>query len=132
VSRNRPQWLRLDSDFADNPKVLRLKQRSRHASVALWVEALAYSARHLTDGWIPAPWPRQQGYRPRDCDALVEVALWVPLEITADLEPDDDGGWLINDYQLYQPTRESWTRRSEQQRINAQKRWGPGSRDGPP
>jgi hypothetical protein len=125
----------LDSDFADNPKVLQLKQQRRHASVALWVESLAYAARHLTDGWVPLPWPRQAGYGPRDCTALVDVGLWVPMVEVCDsgqLDMPAAPGWLINDYQLYQPTRESWTRRSEQQRLNAQKRWsGTSSRGGP-
>lgn len=118
MSTSRPTWMRLDLDFGDHPKIMRLRQHGQHAAIALWVEGLAYCGRHLTDGWIPDPWPRQAGYRASAPRALVDVGLWHPLEIT------DDGGWLINDYPDYQLTRTKWEKSVEQRRSAARKRWG--------
>jgi hypothetical protein len=78
---------------------------------------MAYSARHLTDGWVPLTLPAAWGYGRRHTRALEDVGLWIPLEIT------DDGGWLINDYTQYQVTREEWEAKSEQRRKAARKRW---------
>lgn len=117
VSPSRPQWFRLDTNLFDNPKVHRAVAAGGHGSVLLWMQSLAYSTRHLTDGWIPLAMPKRWGYTARQAAALVDSGLWIPLEIT------DDGGWLIHDYRDYQPTREAWESRGEKMRAAARKRW---------
>lgn len=114
---SRPRWLRLDTDYAENPKLVKLKMRRHFGAIALWPEALAYSVRHLTDGWIPEPMPGMWGYRPSDPLRLVEVELWIPMEY------GDAGGWLIKDYADYQPSREHWQQVSEAKRKAAAARW---------
>lgn len=110
---SRPTWFRLDADLFDNPKIMRA---GRDATL-LWMHGIAYSARHLTDGWIPEPLPKRWGFTRSNTESLEKHGLWIPLEIT------DDGGWLINDYADYQPTRAEWTAVSERKRAAAKARW---------
>jgi len=114
---SKPQWFRVDTAMFDNPKVVRAVQQGGHAAVVLWLQGIAYSTRHLTDGWVPLPLPHTWGYRDKHTAALVAVGLWVPLEIT------EDGGWLINDYADYQPTRQEWEDKSVKRAAAARKRW---------
>lgn len=122
VSARRPDWFRLDTDLFDNPKIMRAAIDGGDQALMLWIRGLAYSTKHLTDGWVPLPLPKQWGYRQRHVDALTTHVLWIPLEIT------DDGGWLINDYRDYQPTRAEWEalgeKRSTAARAAARARWG--------
>jgi hypothetical protein len=119
MTASRPKWIRLDLDWQENPKFVQLGAAGTtgRLAVLLWVSALSYSARHLTDGWVPESWPRVQGYSRGHTEALEAAGLWIPLTIT------DDGGWLINDYAEYQITREEWAKQSERQRRNANRRW---------
>lgn len=112
-----PRWFRMDTDYAENVKLLQLKHQRRFGAIALWTESLAYSVRHLTDGMVPTPLPKRWGYRACDTKHLVDVGLWIPLEY------GDYDGWLINDFLGYQVTKEEWLQMSERQRKNAQKRW---------
>jgi hypothetical protein len=109
--------MRLDLDMIDNPKIKRLRLASGDSGIVLSLRAMAYSTRHLTDGWVPLPLPKEWGYGRKHTEALEDVGLWIPLEIT------DDGGWLINDYAQYQITRAEWEAKSEQRRKAARKRW---------
>lgn len=114
---SKPPWFRVDTETFDNPKVIRAVQLGGHAALVLWLQGIAYSTRHLTDGWVPLPMPHKWGHRDKQTSALVTVGLWHPVEIT------DDGGWLINDYTDYQPTRQEWEAKTEQRRSAARKRW---------
>lgn len=117
---SRPQWCRLDVHYADHPKLLTLKLKRSYGALALWPEALAYAAHHLTDGWIPVGWPLMRGYLEEHCEQLADAGLWIPLVY------GDEDGWLIKDWEDYQPTREQWMAVSEQRRKAAQKRWRDG------
>lgn len=117
MSQTRPAWIRIDTDLLDHPKIQRTIKDGGHAAVLLWIQSLGYSARHLTDGWVPLPLPRQWGFKTRQIQALIDNVLWIPLEIT------DDGGWLINDYPQYQPTRAQWEAQAERKRNAARARW---------
>lgn len=123
---SRPTWFRLDTDLFDNPKIMRAVHQAGADALTLWIRGLAYSTKHLTDGWIPLPIPKQWGYRQRHVEALTRHQLWIPLEIT------DDGGWLINDYREYQPTRAHWEAMHEKRKaagqLGAKAKWG----DNPP
>lgn len=114
---NRPTWFRLDTDIFDHPKIQRAITDGGADAALLWMRGISYSARHLTDGWVPLSLPKQWGYKQRHIDALTRHVLWIPLEIT------DDGGWLINDYTEYQPTRAWWEDNSERKRKAARTRW---------
>jgi hypothetical protein len=109
--------MRLDTGLFHHPKITRLKATAGSDGVLLYIQSISYSTEYLTDGWIPLPIPKQWGFGKRHTEALEDVGLWIPLEIT------DDGGWIINDYPQYQLTRQEWERRSEKGRAAARKRW---------
>lgn len=88
-------WVRLDDQFPEHPKVLRV------GADAAWlhVSALCYCARQLTDGFVPdgAIGRLAEVKKPVDLAArLVGAGLWAVA----------DGGWQINDYLAYNPSRE--------------------------
>lgn len=117
MSSSRPRWCRLDVNYADHPKLLALKRKREYGPLALWPEALAYAAQHLTDGWVPLEWPQMRGYLDAHCQRLVDVGLWIPLQY------GDEEGWLIKDWEHYQPTRDEWLAVSEKRRKAARARW---------
>lgn len=87
-------WVRLDDTFPEHPKVLAA------GGDAAWLHicAIAYCNRNLTDGFVPtSALKRLSDARTptRLAGALVDVNLW----------EECDGGWLIHDYHMYQPTR---------------------------
>ena len=117
MSASKPRWIRLDVNVLDNPKVISAIGHGGHQAFTLWVQGLAYSAQHLTDGWVPKAMPARWGHKPRQTDALVAAELWweVPL--------NGDSGWLINDFDQYQPTRQDWESKSEKRRQAAMRSW---------
>lgn len=123
MREQRSWWVRFDSEFLSNPKVqaVRLNHGGGDA-VMLWVTSICYSARHLTDGWIPDWFPTAHGYKPRHANALVDHGLWHIVHPIPELDVTD-GGWLIHDYLKYQPSKEYMAKMSEKQRRNASKRW---------
>lgn len=93
-------WVRIDDDIVDNPKTLRVWKRNPEA-FALDVRAIAYCAKHLTDGLVPDEilglW-----YAGKDEDLqglttiLVEEGRWERAE----------GGFQIHDFLDYNYSRE--------------------------
>lgn len=89
-------WVRLDTDFAHNPKTLHLVAQGRWRAVVVYVSALGWCQSHGTDGHIPVPaLPLVHGTR-KEAQQLVEAGLWHPSDI--------GGGWIVNDWADYQPT----------------------------
>jgi len=89
-------WVRLDDGFPDHPKV----QQAGGDAAWLYVCGLAYSARYLTDGAIPAEAIARLSDRadPRAlAERLVAVGLW---ERRA-------SGYLIHDFGEYNPPADS-------------------------
>lgn len=96
-------WFRLEDDFYDNPKVL----RAGNAAIGLWVRCACYSARHLTDGYIPADIARRDG-RPKEIDALVDSTLWIA----------NGSGFVMPDFLDFNPSKtEVKQRRAETSAI---------------
>lgn len=85
-------WARLDDSFAEHPKVGRLSDAAFRAHVT----AICYSARLLTDGFVPDAAVR--AYPRKAVEELRKIGLW-------EREPDGSGWWL-HDYLDYNPTRE--------------------------
>src|SRR6266702_3713986 len=79
-------WLRIDDHFADHPKLLRA------GPIAGWLHlaGLCYSARHLTDGFLPI----------EAVGTLVRVGLWEEWR-----DEDTFLGYRIHDYLKYNPSR---------------------------
>lgn len=88
-------WVRLDSTFPHNRKVLALIEERKHRAVNVYVFGLAYAGHQATDGFIPAyALPVIHATR-ADAKALVDVGLWHEF----------DNGWLVNDWDEYQPSK---------------------------
>jgi hypothetical protein len=87
-------WFKIDDSFYDHPKVF----DAPDCAVALWTRAGTWSARNLTDGFVPAGLPA------RLCDdpdtaikELVRRGLWKRT----------NGGFRFHDWNEYQPAAEA-------------------------
>lgn len=88
-------WVRLDSTFPHNRKILELLDAKRHRAALVYVFALAWSGHQSTDGYIPRyALPIIHASR-TEARALVDAGLWHEYE----------SGWLINDWDEYQPSK---------------------------
>jgi hypothetical protein len=85
-------WVRLDTQFAQNPKILALVEAKSWRAITVYVAGLGYCGAHGTDGLIPkSALPYLHG-TPADAIALVGVALWMPHQ----------SGWTVNDWAAFQ------------------------------
>lgn len=117
-------WVRLEDDFDEHPKVV----QAGPVAQAMWTNALAWSNRKGTDGFIP----KAQVSRlialdgPHVADNLTHRDL---VETLLDLGMFDlaDDGYRIHDYHDYQPTPAQRAalsaKRSDAGRKGAQARW---------
>lgn len=89
-------WVKLDDSMPTHPKVMAAGPQA----FALDVAGLCYSARHLTDGFIPnsALPALLPGLKTpsKHVHKLIQVGRWSEVE----------DGWIIHDYHDYQPTSE--------------------------
>jgi hypothetical protein len=118
-------WARIDDGFDDHPKVVALLDEddtsAAAAAVALWTLCLTWAHRNTrrrgkTPGLLPAGLPRRflGGLGKDGAQLLVKHRLW---------EPQDDGGWIIHDFDEYLPTEETREARSAAGKLGAAKRW---------
>lgn len=84
-------WFKIDDGFHCHPKVL----EAGNEAIGLYVRCGSYSSQQLTEGFVPRVIALMYGDT-HLIDALVKVGLFKPV----------DGGWLIHDYGVYNPTRE--------------------------
>lgn len=137
-------WVKLSDDWYDDQQLIEV---GPHATL-LWIVGLSWSARNLTDGVLP----RAQIRRLVDWTGCAEVAGMHGDDVTADVlaarlvdvglwKPDEWGGFVIDNYLKYQPSRESVlaSRERERQRWHDRKQKdsgdtpaGVGSDSGPP
>lgn len=87
-------WVRIDEEIGDNAKWMGASLAAR----GLWVSALAYSGRNLTDGFIPSVWAQREasGEAGQLTDELVSLGLFEHA----------DCGFIIHDYEDYQFSKE--------------------------
>lgn len=88
-------WFKVDDGFANSRPVLRIPRRYRMAAVGLWTLAGTWSAKELTDGFIPDYVVEELGGSAALADHLVRAGLW---------ERVGDGYQLIG-WEKYQPTK---------------------------
>ena len=84
-------WVKLDDNFPGNDKVLAIGADA----FRLYVEGLCHSARHLTDGFV-SNGALSRLWTPSIAPELVTAGLWAVV----------DGGYVINDYLEFNPSRE--------------------------
>lgn len=90
-------WAKLDDGFFDHPKARAAGKDGRE----LFLAALCHSARNLTDGFIattdlPLLAAKAEVNGPRTARRLVDAGWWEAVE----------GGWLIHDFLIYNPSSE--------------------------
>jgi hypothetical protein len=107
------QWIRLDTQFASNPKILYLIEDQKWRSIVVWAASLAYAGTHGTDGFIPKSALNILHGTPRDAKNLVEVSLWV----------ESLGGWEINSWAEFQPSSQEMENRRKRAQAAAMRRW---------
>ena len=89
-------WFRVDDGFPTSRKVLQIPKCRRAGSIGVWTLAGAWSARELTDGFIPTYALDEVPDGKKYVADLVSVGLWHPVE----------GGWTYHDWHDYQPKRD--------------------------
>ena len=111
-------WVRLDTQFGHNPKVLGLIEAKAHAALVAYVCGLGYSGAQGTDGYIPtAALPFIHATR-RHAQQLVAAGLW----------HETVGGWQVNDWDEYQRSSMDAVERRERAQRAALARWHPDDR----
>ena len=85
-------WFKVDDGFHGHPKVLDLSL----AAVGLWSLAGSWSAKYLTDGFVPEKTLHRLGASRAEADELVTAGLWLTVP----------GGWRFKDWEHYQPVKE--------------------------
>ena len=106
-------WVRLDTQFASNPKILELVANRQQRAAFAYVCGLAYAGSHGTDGYLPINCLPFIHASKSDAKQLVDVGLWKP----------DPGGWLINGWDEFQVSDEASKRRRERAQKGAAVRW---------
>lgn len=106
-------WVRLDTQFPHNPKVLALVEDKRWRALAVYACSLAYCGAHGTDGFIPAGALPFVHATKREAHQLVDVGLWA----------EDGGGYQIRDWTDYQPSNAEAEARKARMRELADIRW---------
>lgn len=87
-------WFRCDDALGNHPKVMSLDEKLLPA-MGLWVMCGVYSAKHLTDGFVPRKVVRMYG-GDRLAKDLEKAGLFRPAE----------GGWVLHDYLDWNPSKE--------------------------
>ena len=114
-------WVRIDSDIAQNPKVLDLVAEHGQRGMAaafMFICSIGYSTAHNTDGSI----------RKAALASIHGTAALARLLVEAGLWEQAEKGWQVSNYAEHQPTvatREAIEKaRSEAGRRAANARWG--------
>lgn len=105
--------MRLDTQFASNPKLLELASAKKWRAAFVYVAALAYSGQHATDGYLPDTCLPFIHATKAEANSLVDVGLWT-------LAP---GGWEINGWDEFQVSDEAAKKRRERAQKGAAARW---------
>jgi hypothetical protein len=106
-------WVRLDTQFAQNPKLARLAATGKWRAAFAYVASIAYAGAQGTDGYIPSDCLVFVHAMKSTATDLVKAGLWV----------EDHGGWSINGWDEFQVVDEAAKRRSDKARKASMKRW---------
>jgi len=106
-------WVRLDTGFPSNAKILGLVSDRKEGAAFGYVCSLAWSGGHGTDGFIPAVALPLCHLSATTARSLCDAGLFLPVL----------GGYQINDWTEYQMTSTETAARSEKAQAAARKRW---------
>lgn len=104
-------WFKVDDQFDANKKVKSIPRRNRAKALGLWVQAGAWCARELTDGFVPKYMIDEFAVTLKVADELVTAGLWALA----------DGGFQFINWDEFQPTAgEVESKRDADRRRKAQ------------
>lgn len=106
-------WVRLDTQFPQNPKILNLIEDKKYRAAFVWTASLAYAGAHGTDGFLPTSCLPFLHATKADAKNLVDERLW--LECI--------GGWEINSWAEFQPSNAETQDRKKKAKDAAMVRW---------
>lgn len=110
-------WFKVDDGFTSSPKVISIPRSIRLMAIGAWTSAGNYSAKNLTDGYVPNFYLDDIGAPQEIVEALVKSGLW-------DLVED---GIQFHDWCEYQPSAVEYLEKrrevSERRAEAANKRW---------
>jgi len=107
-------WVRLDTTFPSNPKLLAmLAEQNGHRAGLVYLCGLSYCGAHGTDGFLPREALIFIHGRRSDADRLVRHGFWWP----------QPGGWLINGWEEFQEVSEETRARRVRAQAGAAARW---------
>lgn len=89
-------WFNVDDGFSNSKPVLKIPRRYRCAAIGLWTLAGSWSAKELTDGYIPEHCIEEFSATTALADMLVRADLWKRVE----------GGWQFEGWSKWQKTKE--------------------------
>jgi hypothetical protein len=108
------QWIRLDTTFPDNPKIMDLVDTNQHRVVVAHISMMCHVGKTETDGFFPEGALRRYSITKKDAYTAVEVGLWIPRH---------GGGFAIHDWAEHNPVDSAAEARSDKARKAAEKRW---------
>ena len=115
------QWIRLDTTFPDNPKIMDLVDSNQHRVVVAHVSMMCHIGKTETDGFFAEGALRRYAITKKDATLAVASGLWVPRP---------GGGFEINGWAEHNPVDAAALARSDKARKAAEKRWHKGNLDG--
>ncbi len=108
-------WVRLDTAFPRNPKLLALlAEKDGHRAGLVYVCSLAYAGEQGTDGFVPREALTHLHGRAVDAGRLTAHRLWIT----------QPGGWVINGWADFQESSTETQARRKRAQAAAQARWG--------
>ncbi len=108
-------WVRLDTQFPHNPKILLLVEAKQFRALFVYVNGLCYAGGQGTAGYIPkGALPLIHGTK-RDADQLMQGGLWTP----------NPTGWDIHGWEDKQATGQELYDRRTRAQAAALARWHP-------
>lgn len=116
-------WFNVDDGFANSKPVLRIPRRYRCAAIGLWTLAGSWSAKELTDGFIPDVAIEEFAGTTASAEWLAKAGLWKKV----------DGGWQFEGWAKWQKTKErvlSYREREANKKRNARARNHPTTQVG--
>ena len=111
-------WAKFDDRYDDNRKVKRA-WRDNPAAVGLHAMAITYCCRHRTDGLVDLDWIEEKLPNARQRAAILRT-----LEERGLFSRVDDEHYIVNDYLVYNPSREDKENQSRGAKAAALARWG--------
>jgi hypothetical protein len=107
-------WVRLDTTFPRNPKLLALlAEKDGHRAALAYLCMLAYSGEQGSDGWIPREALPFVHARNADVTRLVTHSFLYP----------QPGGWIIHGWDEFQESSEETKKRRVRAQAGAAARW---------